>query len=197
MPGGEMEGRVDALFSTPLWRIRCPVHERIKPPLIAEIERMRLDPRQKSDEQRSNIGGWRSADLPLDHSPWREFAEFVHGCVMGILNQDVPFVLQAWVNLHDRNGYNRSHVHPGCLLSGVYYLRAPEGSGAIILEDPRPQAAFQALHDVCRLSLEESKAVVPAREGMLLLFPSWLSHSTEPNGAESSRISIPVNVMPR
>lgn len=192
----QVRGQVDGLFSTPLWQFHYPAHEQIQADMLAEVNRMLLDPLSRSDRPRSNVGGWRSRDLPLRDAPWCELFEFIVGAVSAVINPDTKFRVQAWVNLHEADGYNVPHVHSRCIISGAYYLCVPKGSGGIILEDPRPQAVFHDLKSVCRLELEEYRVTVPVEEGLLLLFPSWLSHATEPNRAEGSRVSIPINVLP-
>ena len=93
---------------------------------------------------------------------------------------------------HSRHG---SHRHERCEVSGVYYVRAPRGSAALLLHSPleayksasllhafQPDGAWQQFYT----------RIVPS-EGRLVLFPSWLEHEVEVHRIDSPRISISVN----
>ena len=183
------------IFSTPLWVFRHFLDEENHPKMIAEIDRLRSIPDSRSDSSRSNVNGWRSKDLQLTDEPWRELFKSVSSALSRIIRPSIKVKIQAWVNVHDHNGYNKPHIHSGCIISGIYYLSVPEGSGSLVVEDPRPQAVFHNLNGLCFSDFEEYRATIPPEEGMLIFFPSWLSHCTEPSRAESPRISIPINVV--
>ena len=42
-----------------------------------------------------------------------------------------------WVNVLDPGGSHTGHIHPHCILSGTYYVRAPDGASSLKFEDPR------------------------------------------------------------
>ena len=42
-----------------------------------------------------------------------------------------PAIDNMWANINPRYGFNRSHVHPNVLWSGVYYVQVPPQSGRI------------------------------------------------------------------
>ena len=41
-------------------------------------------------------------------------------------------------NVNYPGGYNRPHLHPNALFSGVYWIKTPMKSGNLMLFDPRP-----------------------------------------------------------
>ena len=43
-----------------------------------------------------------------------------------------------WANINPTYSYNKTHMHPNSLWSGVYYIKVPKNSGNLFLEDPRP-----------------------------------------------------------
>jgi uncharacterized protein (TIGR02466 family) len=112
-------------------------------------------------------------------------------------------ISNMWANIHPRHGYNRSHVHPGTLWSGVYYVQSPPQCGRIIFADPRAQA--QAIRPFYRDDRPVpqsgwSEVYYAPIEGRLLLFPSWLRHEVEPNlsdraGRAGDRISVSFNLV--
>ena len=160
--------------------------------------------------QRSNVsqvGAWHS---PTTMSARPEFASFVDLVTAQITQvfQDqlysadsVPVCFNMWANINPRQGYNRSHVHPGSLWSGVYYVQAPEQCGQVIFQDPRAQVSVMApsMDDARERGAEQwSEVFHRAVEGRLILFPSWLRHEVEPNmsplaSPDSDRISVSFN----
>ena len=42
-----------------------------------------------------------------------------------------PMLGNMWANINPPGGYNASHIHPNSLFSGVYYVKAPQKSGAL------------------------------------------------------------------
>lgn len=107
-----------------------------------------------------------------------------------------------WININKKNSYNIEHVHPGSLLSAVYYAKVPKNSGNIIFFNPNRsmQDAYlnhwDILNEVNQNSLSatlSSAIIVPPVEKMLIIFPSWLYHSVDLNSSDDDRISIAFN----
>lgn len=103
------------------------------------------------------------------------------------------FSLESWVNLHERGGFNRVHLHEGRLLSGVFYLQAPEGSGRLTFRDPRPGV----LHSPFKGggSNAHSDIQLMPEAGLAVLFPHWLDHYVEPHDSDTPRIAISFNAL--
>jgi hypothetical protein len=92
--------------------------------------------------------------------------------------------LTGWIVRLQRQGRQDMHIHPDGWLSGVLYLRLPpmpagEGGVGFSLAPGRSDLLHQP------------------REGDLVLFPSSLFHFTVPFSAESERISIAFDLLPR
>ena len=106
-----------------------------------------------------------------------------------------------WANVSPKGGYNRSHVHPGSLWSGVYYVQTPEHSGRIIFQDPRPQVSMVSAvyQDKTKAGPQQWQEInYEPIAGRMILFPSWLRHEVESNlnelgGDDADRISISFN----
>ena len=43
-----------------------------------------------------------------------------------------------WANINYPGCYNRPHIHPNALFSGVYFIKTPQKSGNFMIYDPRP-----------------------------------------------------------
>jgi uncharacterized protein (TIGR02466 family) len=109
--------------------------------------------------------------------------------------QDVPEIgiTQCWLNVNRPGERHHRHHHPNSFISGVYYL------------DSSPDAGSIAFHRPGLLELEPARLrgtpftfdiwkELPAT-GRLLLFPSRLEHSVEPNQSGRDRLSISFNTM--
>jgi uncharacterized protein (TIGR02466 family) len=101
----------------------------------------------------------------------------------------------AWLNINDtRQCMNSEHVH-GDVFSGVFYIKAPEESGKLVLQNP----AINRMWNGCALTSQknqftgESIRIEPV-EGNIILFPSYLPHSVETNNHDDERISISFNI---
>ena len=110
--------------------------------------------------------------------------------------KNINFVIKAWANIQDQIGYNEPHVHPFSLLSAVYYLKISNKSGSICFKDPRPglQNHIFASSSNPPPPNNYSSIKIKPKEGLLLIFPSWLEHFTEVNYDTTERISIAMNV---
>lgn len=117
----------------------------------------------------------------------------------------LPMIDNMWASINPRHGFNRGHVHPNVLWSGVYYVQAPPGCGRITFHDPRAQAQMctpRYTPDQPRKAEAWSEVYFEPIEGRLLLFPAWLAHEVEPNLAElegvaGDRISVSFNLVQR
>ena len=99
-----------------------------------------------------------------------------------------------WINVMNKGAVHAPHIHPHSVISGTYYVTAPDTSGAIRFEDPR-LAMLMAAPPKKKNARDENQTFVTVtpKPGMLLLWESWLRHGVEPNGAKAPRISISFN----
>ena len=102
-----------------------------------------------------------------------------------------------WANINPPGGYNMPHVHPNSHFSGVYYIKAPKNSGNIVFNEPKTGA-----HMVMPRRKEGQppshlwrEVRVDPLEGRILIFPSWLWHSVQPNKSNDIRISVSFNFL--
>lgn len=166
------------------------------PAWIAAIEALRAT--SPIPAGRTNRGGWNSIGHDLLEAPLYETLReaVVAHCrfALGEMGAgDLPFALHAWANLHDRGGFNFPHIHEGCLVSGCFYLRVPQGSGNLVFRDPRPGVvngfAKGSAPNACKDIQLRPEA------GLMVLFPYWLEHFVEVHNADMPRIAIPFNAV--
>jgi uncharacterized protein (TIGR02466 family) len=100
----------------------------------------------------------------------------------------------CWVNVMTRQVVHGLHLHPLATISGTYYVRTPRGCSGLKFEDPRLDRFMAAPPRKVR-ARRDNKAwvMIPAEQGRLVLFESWLRHEVAPNPTEAERISISFN----
>ena len=100
----------------------------------------------------------------------------------------------CWVNVMTRQVVHGLHLHPLASLSGTYYVRTPRGCSGLKFEDPRLDRFMAAPPRKSRARRENKVWVtLPAEQGSLVLFESWLRHEVAPNPTATERISISFN----
>lgn len=101
----------------------------------------------------------------------------------------------CWANMNVVGSPHKMHSHPNNFLSGVYYVQTEKGSDTINFHDPRVQTGI-IRPPATELSAENTdQVVVNIKDGMFLLFPSWLQHSVDANQSTKTRISVSFNIM--
>ena len=99
----------------------------------------------------------------------------------------------SWFNIMGKGGQVDKHRHEGSVISGAFYPYVDEDSCPLIFESPlRPLR----MNDVFETQNPYSSyfASCKPRTGLLLIFPSWLEHRTDPN-TSSKRITVSFNSM--
>lgn len=98
----------------------------------------------------------------------------------------------SWSVLLRQAGYHKNHFHSEGWLSSAFYLRVPAevaaGAGGGWLKFGQP--GFRA-----REPLEAEYWIRPD-EGMLVVFPSYLWHGTEPLAQASERMTVGYDILP-
>ena len=91
------------------------------------------------------------------------------------------------------DGWQSSHIHPSGWITGVYYVAAPLPKGANAYRGPLVLGAL----DSQTLGIDPPWGVreVEPAPGRLVLFPSYLPHSTLPSGVDGSRICVAFDVV--
>lgn len=122
----------------------------------------------------------------------RHAATFAKDCAFETARK--PKLDSLWVNLLRAPGHHAGHFHPHSIISGTLYVEVPKGSAAIRFEDPRlplMMAAPMRRKDAPD-ELQPFFKVEP-RQGLLLLWESWLRHEVLPGTGRGERLSISFN----
>lgn len=109
--------------------------------------------------------------------------------------KDYPLRLnESWVNIHGHGHSQEPHVHPNHIISGVYYVAAPENSGNFLLHSP---FKYQMLSPPLIEHSPHTARTTPIKpqSGLLVLFQSFTEHSVQTNKSNKDRISISFNFL--
>ena len=149
--------------------------------------------------KKTNMNGWHSKPEMHLKSEYQQLVQELYKMQEEIYQEEwldrQPKLGNMWANINYPGGYNRPHVHPNCLFSGVYYVKSNKNSGVFIANDPRP--GIQTMMPTRKpgrppkhLWREVHLEPIPGR---IIMFPAWLWHCVEPNQSNDIRISISFN----
>lgn len=186
-------------FPTPIWHFILDDYQQLNERLLQEIKAEQQ--RDRTGEKWSNILGWHSVSNLHQRASFAEFNSIIGANLIEVatcLHWDLQkFSLElksCWAIVNGKLASNSVHNHPNSILSGVYYLQAPENSGVISFSDPRSAAQMLVppLTEYSPWTLP--KISYQPQAGTMLLFPSWLLHGVEMNMSGEPRISLSFNI---
>ena len=158
------------------------------------IDKIYLEKDKSRGVHKTNVGGWQSEDI-LDNELFYDDINYI------IKNIDLNFdinLCEMWINVNSPGNYNKSHVHPGASLSGVFYVKTPDKSGNIYFENPNRYCSsliMRKYEESLNLSFNHTEIYrFSPNSGTILIFPGDLSHHVSENKSEHDRISIAFNL---
>ena len=155
--------------------------------------------KKNSGVKKTNVGGWHSEtnmhELPQFKPLVDELFKMQHQVFKEEWLDREPVLGNMWANINYKGGYNRPHIHPNSLFSGVYYVHAQPNSGKLVCNDPRPGIQTNM---PTRVKGEPPKHLwrechIDPKPGRIIMFPAWLWHCVEPNESNDIRISVSFN----
>lgn len=112
-------------------------------------------------------------------------------------------VVDSWFHITNGGGFHDAHFHGGCSWCGIYYLQVGDGQADRTSARGAPNGGsrfYSPLHrggsfsDFGTRYLDQASSIdAPIRDGLLLLFPSYLLHSGLPYTGAKDRIVIAFN----
>mmetsp|Transcript_16179 Transcript_16179/g.31613 ORF Transcript_16179/g.31613 Transcript_16179/m.31613 type:complete len:246 (+) Transcript_16179:317-1054(+) len=112
--------------------------------------------------------------------------------------------VRGWANVMRHGSHHTIHVHPGAVWSGVYYVKVPKGvgdldkgyvdnsQGCLVFMDPRHGIQMTTVNSNDSQFVDKME-VCPAT-GMIVMFPSWLSHFVPYLEMQDERIAVSFNL---
>jgi len=155
--------------------------------------------RQDKGVKKTNVNGWHSETNMHEMPQFKSLVDELFKMQFEVFKEEwldrEPRLGNMWANINYQGGYNKPHIHPNSLFSGVYYIKAPANSGKLICNDPRP--GIQTTMPV-RKKGQPPKHLwreihLEPKVNRIIMFPAWLWHYVEPNESNDIRISVSFN----
>jgi uncharacterized protein (TIGR02466 family) len=155
--------------------------------------------KNNNSNNKSGVGSFQSKDLNLNNpiinllaNSFLEHVNFISYNNYKIKNK--LYLSNFWFNINRFKDFNLEHIHPGSILSGVYYIKTPKNSGNLIFKNNNNSNFYLEQNDLIEFNtLNCVTYFLPPQENCLHIFPSWLPHYVEPNLSEAERISFSFN----
>ena len=187
-------------FPTMIYIKDLPDSEKLNKYLEDHIMRWSQDDKGVS---KTNAGGWHSETNMNTKKEYNPLTTELFNMQEEIYQKEKlnrkPVLGNMWANINYPGCFNRPHIHPNSLFSGVYFIKTPQKSGNLMVYDPRPGIQMsmpsrkkeQLQPELWREVHYEPKA------GRCIMFPSWLWHEVKPNQSNDIRISVSFNFLQR
>jgi len=150
---------------------------------------------------KTNVNGWHSKSDMHQKPEYKALVDQLFQMQQEIYKEDCladqPVLGNMWANINPPGGFNRPHIHPNSLWSGVYYIKTPKDCGHLKLEDPKTRAEMvmpKRTQDQLPQYLWREVHYEPIA-GRCIMFPSWLNHTVDPNRSNDIRISVSFNFL--
>ena len=158
---------------------------------------------QDKGVSKTNAGGWHSTTDMNQKEEYNVLTKELFAMQDKIFKKELltqkPGLGNMWANINYPGNFNRPHLHPNALFSGVYWIKAPEKSGDLMLYEPRPGVhTTMPNRKEGKLPPELWREVhYTPRAGTIVMFPAWLWHEVRPNQSNDTRISVSFNFLQR
>lgn len=195
-------------FSIPMYQFTWDQHREHQSALISRCEQHRAQQRTsgvapsiKQGLYESDFDLFRDADTSIQalmewcRSSVFEAARDANGGRWSAGARIGIDIHESWCHITQQGGYHDMHWHPNSSWSGIYYVSA----GECDLESRSGVNRFYAPYapaysDLGTLwSAYTSSIDIPAQDGALILFPSWIQHSAMPYLGKAERVVIAFN----
>jgi len=101
------------------------------------------------------------------------------------------YLTQSWLNFNTKGTSHHTHFHSNSIISGVFYFT--DDNAAINFQSLYPKFGNLSLRYENQNDLNSETFNIKATKGILLLFPSLLSHNVDNNVSDNTRISLSLN----
>jgi len=186
-------------FSTPIWTSKINNFEIINNEMFEYITS--LQQKDPLGIVKSNFKGWHSKDFNMKDEKPMSFIRAISNNINSALNdmgwdltsQSVK-IKSVWAIINEKEAWNQKHHHSNSDLSAAYYVSAYDNCGDIVFYDPRPAPVNNHPISKSPNKLNATVNSIKPEPGMLVLFPSYLEHSVNPNLSKEKRIVISFNI---
>ncbi|MBC27180.1 MAG: hypothetical protein CMM41_08215 [Rhodospirillaceae bacterium] len=129
----------------------------------------------------------------------KSFAEFVTACATHYgeimryhYGEKRLHLNDCWLNIYGRGHSQDIHNHPNHILSGVYFVKVPEGASSLLFYSPHYKTMIRPpLIDETPVNCLSMP--YPPNAGDFIIFESSTKHSVPYNDVDGDRITLAVN----
>ena len=195
------------LFPTPIWEVEVPD---INNHLLLEYAYKEYEKsgrqmrRYHSDTEQKKHSNWSSENLVLEDYPeLHKLFWFLHSKATSALQEFSPrenlrlFAGPTWFNVNPKGTSVAPHQHPGCVLAGVYYIKASGESAKLRFMHPDKVNSwmFPPVYYENRTKYTSPLHTITPKENTFVMFPGNLMHYVDVNETDEDRVSIAFNFM--
>ena len=189
---------LNLVFSTPIWTGLILNYQELNNKMFKYIKDLQIQ--NPKGITKSNVFGWHSEDFDLENEQPKYFINSISTNLneafidMGwdIKNQEVK-ITSMWSVINKKNASNARHIHSNNYISAAYYVKSPENSGDTVFHDPRSVTTFRYPKIAENNTLNSNIFTIQPKEGLLVLFPSYLYHSVDCRLTEAPLVSQDVS----
>ncbi len=194
------------VWATPLFEVRNPDHEKIRPGLVEYFQRRERNAQTAVEsgvtanikrnlfESRFDLFEADIAEVRLLTNFCRAAVDDAVAMLAGETGTPPPAfeIHESWIHITRDGGHHDYHGHPGCFWCGIYYVDMGDcdfetRNGCNRFYNPIPtffRGGSGRRHDFIDIEPENGKVV---------LFPSYLQHSALPYRGDRERVLIAFN----
>jgi len=154
---------------------------------------------QAKSRSHINIGNWVSDDEDiLDSAEMADIKSSIMSAISEYSQKIAGYqsdmqlcITQSWLNWTTAGEFHHRHFHYNSLISGVLYIDVDENLDSITFhrrEHSQLQPIYQSFNQ-----FNSPDYTIKIHRGMLVLFPSELSHSVEVKDGDNVRVSLAFN----
>lgn len=155
-----------------------PNHKDIKPLILEDIKKLGVNPLSDTTQNLANTDWHLGRDV--DRAYITHMVDVItplYEEVRSTFEYPAPLICSNyWFQQYTAKDYHGWHIHAGALFSCVYYVDMGEGT---------PRTSF---------NLMGKEFEVEAKEGQVLIFPSFLLHCSKENKSEKLKTVISFNL---
>ena len=190
------------VFPVAVWIVEYEDFAGVNDAIVAEMGRVDWDKEHRRRGLEQEVGRRHDEDvfITLELVPAaRAIVEaFTYGCNQighdsgWDLDRNEIRVTDLWAHVTPPGRSTQSHHHMPDHLSCAYYVRTPPDCGNLRLDDDRKHRTLEPA--AANAGPTTSKFVeIAAREGLMVIFPAWMSHQVGENRSAERRVSLSMN----
>ena len=195
----ENKSDLNLIFSIPVWTAIISNTEKVNTTMYEYIKA--LQTKNPAGKFKSNVRGWHSDDFDLQA---KEVSFFLNSISQNLtdafndmgwdLKKNEVKITSMWSIINHKDASNSRHIHSNNYISAAYYVKASQNSGNIVFYDPVSARVIRNPRIQNKNKLNSNVFSVEPKDGLLVLFPSYLDHSVDTNKSDDERMVISFNI---